>query len=73
MFAKIRALSAEGRISATILSVIPFFVMAAVWLTTPGYYIKVLGDPALPVIAGIALGMEMTAIAVMWKMVNFKV
>lgn len=72
MFAKIRALSAEGRISATILSVIPFFVMAAVWLTTPGYYTAVLGDPALPVIGGVALGMEIAAIGVMWKMVNFK-
>jgi Flp pilus assembly protein TadB len=46
--------------------------MAAVWLTTPGYYTAVLGDPALPVIGGIALGMEVTAIGVMWKMVNFK-
>lgn len=73
MFAKIRALSAEGRISAIILSAIPFFVMAAVWLTTPGYYTKVIDDPALPVIAGIAMTMELTAIAVMWKMVNFKV
>jgi len=72
MFAKIRALSAEGRISATILSVIPFFVMAAVWLTTPGYYTAVLRDPALPIIGGIALGMEITAIGVRWKMVNFK-
>jgi tight adherence protein B len=73
MFAKIKALSAEGRISATILSVIPFFVLAAVWLTSPGYYKSVMGDPALPVIAGIAIAMELTAIGVMWKMVNFKV
>lgn len=73
MFAKIKALSAEGRISATILSVIPLFVLAAVWATSPGYYKAVLGDPALPIIAGIAIAMELTAIGVMWKMVNFKV
>jgi tight adherence protein B len=73
MFAKIRALSAEGRISAIILSAIPFFVMAAVWMTTPGYYVKVMDSPTLPVIVGIALALELTAIAVMWKMVNFKV
>ena len=72
MFAKIRALSAEGRISATILSVIPFLVLAAVWVTTPNYYASVIDDPALPVIAGVAVGMLLTAIAVMWKMVNFK-
>ncbi len=72
MFAKIRALSAEGRISATILSVIPFVVLAAVWVTTPNYYASVIDDPALPVIAGIAMGMLLIAIAAMWKMVNFK-
>ncbi len=72
MFAKIKALSAEGRISATILSIIPFLVLAAVWVTTPNYYSSVIDDPALPVIAGIAVGMLLTAIAVMWKMVNFK-
>ncbi len=72
MFAKIRALSAEGRISATILSCIPFFVLAAVWITTPNYYASVIDDPALPVIGGIALAMLLIAIAAMWKMVNFK-
>lgn len=73
MFAKIRALAAEGRISATILSALPVFVMAAVWVTTPGYYHKVMHDPLLPIIAGIALFLEISAVAVMWKMVNFKV
>lgn len=72
MFAKIKALSAEGRISATILSVIPFLVLAAVWVTTPNYYSSVIDDPALPVIAAIAMGLLLTAIGVMWKMVNFK-
>lgn len=72
MFAKIRALSAEGRISATILSCIPFLVLAAVWVTTPNYYSSVIDDPALPVIAGIAVAMLLTAIGAMWKMVNFK-
>ena len=72
MFAKIKALSAEGRISATILSVIPFLVLVAVWVTTPNYYASVIDDPALPVIAGIALGMLLIAIFAMWKMVNFK-
>jgi tight adherence protein B len=72
MFAKIRALSAEGRISATILSMIPFGVLVSVWVTTPNYYASVIDDPALPVIAGIALAMLLLAIAAMWKMVNFK-
>jgi len=72
MFAKIRALSAEGRISATILSCIPFFVLASVWITTPNYYASVIDDPALPVIGGVALAMLLVAIAAMWKTVNFK-
>lgn len=72
MFAKIKALSAEGRISATILSIIPFLVLAAVWVTTPNYYASVIDDPALPVIAAIAMGLLLTAIGAMWKMVNFK-
>src|SRR3546814_15873490 len=38
MFLKVRALSAEGRISALVLCVLPFGVGAMIFLGNPGYY-----------------------------------
>src|SRR3546814_2880425 len=45
MFLKVRALSAEGRISALVLCVLPFGVGAMIFLGNPGYYTKVADDP----------------------------
>ncbi len=44
---KIRALSAEGRITALVVSGVPFFLGGFLHLTTPSYYGDVVGDPLL--------------------------
>jgi tight adherence protein B len=34
---KVRSLSAEGRMSAWVLALVPLVLFAAIWVTTPGY------------------------------------
>ncbi|MFQ5546358.1 MAG: type II secretion system F family protein, partial [Acidiferrobacterales bacterium] len=42
---KVRTLSAEGRLSAWILSLIPFVLYALIYFTTPGYLTMLTDDP----------------------------
>jgi tight adherence protein B len=73
MFRKIKAVSAEGRLSATILTVLPFFVVFMMMIVSPRYFGEVRDDPLLPVMIGIGMTMLMIGIAVMWKMVRIRV
>jgi tight adherence protein B len=71
--AKVFALSSEGRFSAAILTVLPFALAIAVNVVNPRYYQDVWADPIfLPIMAGSVVWM-LIGIAVMYKMVNFKV
>jgi len=72
MFQKIKALSAEGRLSAWIISILPFFVAVIIHLINPGYFGKYLSDPTFHklMIAGL-FGIILGAIT-MFKMVNFR-
>lgn len=70
---KIKALSAEGRMSATILSALPFVIATAIRLINPTYYADV---PADPVITGGLCGAALMiglGIFIMRRMVNFRV
>lgn len=72
MHRKVKALSAEGRLSALVLSILPFAVAFGIALVAPGYYDEVFNDrPFLIVLclggAGIGLGIVM-----MVRMVNFR-
>ena len=52
MRAKIRALSAEGRFSAVVLSILPFGLMLVINVVRPTYYTAVANDPAFWPILG---------------------
>ena len=39
MYLKVRALSSEGRMTATMLTVLPIFAFCSIFLLTPQYYI----------------------------------
>lgn len=72
MHRKVKALSAEGRLSAAILSVLPFAVAFGIAMVAPGYYDAVLSDPPFLAVlwaagAGMAIG-----VVVMIRMVNFR-
>jgi len=68
---KINALSAEGRWSAIILSVFPFFLFTVIWLISPGYYGDVLDQPiVIPALVLMLLWMTFGDF-IMYRMVHF--
>lgn len=73
MRAKVRALSAEGRLSAGILSVLPFLMIGAISLLRPGYYVEVAGDPVFWPVFCIGFFLMALGIVTMYRMVNFRV
>lgn len=72
MFQKIKALSAEGRLSAWVISILPFFVGLMIHLINPNYFGQYLSDPTFHklMLAGL-FGIILGAIT-MFKMVNFR-
>ena len=70
---KIRALAAEGRASAMILSSLPFLIFLAVHLSSPSFYGSVWHfDLTKKVLLGAAVWMSI-GIFTMYRMVNFKI
>jgi tight adherence protein B len=68
---KIRALSAEGRISAWILSLFPVFMLAILMLIAPRFYGDVWGSPLIqPVFLGFG-SLALLGTFIMHRMVNF--
>jgi tight adherence protein B len=69
---KISALSAEGRVSALVLSVMPFILFAGISLISPGYFAEVRDHPLVaPALIYAAMSLLVGNI-VMYRMVNFK-
>jgi tight adherence protein B len=73
MRAKIRALSAEGRFSAVLLSILPFALMSFILLLRPEYYRAVVDDPVFYPILSVGLVLMVIGIVTMYRMVNFRV
>jgi tight adherence protein B len=73
MFKKIRALSAEGRLSAKILSALPVVFGGLIFLSKPGFYLDVMDDPLFLPFMGVAIVLELLGIYIMYKLVNFRV
>lgn len=73
MRAKIRALSAEGRFSAGLLSVLPFLLIGAITTIRPSYYSAVSADPVFWPVLGVGLVLMVLGIILMYRMVNFRV
>lgn len=73
MFKKIRALSAEGRLSAKILAILPIAFAALTFSNKPQYYIDASSDPLFWPLVGVALCLELVGVFIMYKLVNFRV
>ena len=73
MRAKIRALSAEGRFSAVLLSILPFALIGVINLVAPQFYTKVSDDPVFWPILGFGFFLMVLGIFTMYRMVNFRV
>ncbi|GAB5389702.1 MAG: type II secretion system F family protein [Alphaproteobacteria bacterium] len=70
---KVKAVSSEAKISAAIMGCLPLFVMGSLYLVNPDY-VNILFTTDTGKILMIGCGLWMSCgVAVMWKMVNFKV
>lgn len=70
---KIKSMSAEGRISAWILSSIPFLMVGLNSIITPSYYGDVVQDPLFMPLALVALGLILLNGFVLFRLVNFRI
>jgi tight adherence protein B len=68
---KIRALSAEGRWSAILLSSFPFVMFGILLVTAPNYYGSVWGNPLILPVFTIFGGLALLGDYIMYRMVNF--
>jgi tight adherence protein B len=69
---KIRALSADGRMSAIVLSCIPFVLFGGIMLISPAYFAEIRNHPAVvPALIYGTISLVLGNI-VMYRMVNFK-
>jgi tight adherence protein B len=70
---KVRALAAEGRASALILSSLPILMFGVVQVVAPDFYGSVWHFDITKTILGMAIGWMLVGNLVMYKMVNFKI
>lgn len=70
---KVSAISAEGRISAIILSCLPVIMFAATSVLSPNYYAGVYDDPAFVPLAVLVVGLTVANALILRKLVNFHV
>ena len=70
---KIKSMSAEGRISAWILSSIPFLMVGLNSIITPSYYGDVMQDPMFVPMALGAVGLILLNGFVLFRLVNFRI
>ncbi|QHE76513.1 type II secretion system F family protein [Hydrogenophaga sp. PBL-H3] len=73
LFAKVRALAAEGKLSAWILTGLPFCVAGAINILNPKYLSVLFTDPAGINVVYVALVMMALGIFFMWRIIDIKV
>lgn len=70
---KIRAISAEGRLSAYILTAVPVLLVAALMLLSPDYYGDVMDEPLTWQLVGAGVFWLLVGNAIMFKLASFKI
>jgi tight adherence protein B len=70
---KVRAISAEGRLSAVFLTAMPFVLFAVITLLNPEYFFSVRDHPIIMPAVFVCLAMLAVANVIIYRMVNFKV
>jgi tight adherence protein B len=67
---RVRTLSAEGRMSAWILTLVPIILFGVIWITTPEYLPPLLEDPTGQKMLGFAVLMMVVAVFWMRKIIR---
>jgi tight adherence protein B len=70
---KVRALSADGRWSAIVLSILPFALFGVLALIAPRFYGEIWDEPIVPVLLAAAAVWLMIGNIVMFRMVRFEI
>jgi tight adherence protein B len=70
---RIRVLSAEGKLSAIILTVLPFFIAAVLAFINPGYITTLITDPIGNIMIGLALLLIIMGYFTMRRMIKIEV
>ncbi|MGN6817677.1 MAG: type II secretion system F family protein [Sphingomonas sp.] len=73
MVLMVRALSSEGRMTATILTALPILAFVALFLLNPIFYLQVAGDPAFSLGFGCLIGLYLIGYVSIRRLVNIKV
>lgn len=69
---KVKAISAEGRLTAVFLSLLPFIIFTMTMISSPGYYGQVMDDPLFRPGAVIVVTLVVANYLVMRRLVNFR-
>jgi tight adherence protein B len=70
---KVKAMSAEGRFSAVILSILPLGLFSVLWVIAPGFYGEIWDMPVVkPILLGAAVWL-MIGNLVMYRLVRFEI
>jgi len=73
LMGKVKALTGEARISAIILSLLPFFMAAAIYILNRGYLEILFREPVGRIMTGLALVLMGLGIVAMKRMIAIKV
>jgi tight adherence protein B len=73
MMLKVRALSSEGRMTATMLTILPLFTFVMLFLFSPRFFLDVANDPWFVPGFGFLILLYFTGFYIMRRMVDLKV
>ena len=73
MFRKVRAVSAEGRMSAWVIGMMPFFVIGVVNLLVPQFFRDVSDDPLFIPLFALAGALLVIGEIIIYRLVNFRI
>ncbi len=73
MVLMVRALSSEGRMTATILTALPVMAFVALFLLNPPFYLQVANDPAFSIGFGFLIALYAVGFIIIRRLVNLKV